>query len=130
MFYFFSFTLKNVFQPPSTRGGGGGVKSGKYKSLGIHLRFLYQIRTIFSCFEFKDCKALARYYIINIVYYYCLRVRRMNGDPPVRALHTVEEICNCKWYNRPKYFTGTTDALVKIAKVSSSFHRVNEIKID
>ncbi|XP_023329941.1 solute carrier family 25 member 40 isoform X2 [Eurytemora carolleeae] len=42
---------------------------------------------------------------------------RMNGDPPVRALHTVEEICNCKWYNRPKYFTGTTDALVKIAKV-------------
>jgi len=41
---------------------------------------------------------------------------RTNGDPPIRALHTAEEICNCKWYNRPKYFNGTLDAFVKIAK--------------
>ena len=41
---------------------------------------------------------------------------RTNGDPPVRALHTVEEICNCKWYNRPKYFNGTVDALLKISR--------------
>lgn len=41
---------------------------------------------------------------------------RTNGDPPVRALHTVEEICNCKWYNRPKYFNGTLDAIVKISR--------------
>ena len=42
---------------------------------------------------------------------------RMNGDPPPLALHTAEEICNCKWYNRPKYFNGTMDAFVKIARV-------------
>ncbi|TRY71057.1 hypothetical protein TCAL_02401 [Tigriopus californicus] len=43
---------------------------------------------------------------------------RVNGDaPPPTALHTREEICNCRWYNRPKYFTGTLDALVKIGKV-------------
>lgn len=41
---------------------------------------------------------------------------KTNGDPPV-ALHTAKEICNCKWYNRPKYFNGTFDAFVKIAKV-------------
>lgn len=41
---------------------------------------------------------------------------RTNGDPPIRVLHTIEEICNCKWYNRPKYFTGTVDALMKISK--------------
>ena len=108
--------------------GGGGGKSRKYKSWDTSPLPLPRLEQFFCC-EFDDCKALARY-IINIVYYYCLRVRRMNGDPPVRALHTVEEICNCKWYNRPKYFTGTTDALVKIAKVSSSFHRIIEIKID
>merc|ERR1719427_812788 len=42
---------------------------------------------------------------------------KTNGDPPVRAVHTAEQICNCKWYNRPKYFNGTLDAFVKIAKV-------------
>jgi len=42
---------------------------------------------------------------------------KTNGDPPPKALHTAEEICNCKWYNRPKYFNGTLDALVKISKV-------------
>jgi hypothetical protein len=43
---------------------------------------------------------------------------RVNGDPPLlTALHTAEEICNCKWYNRPKYFNGTLDAFVKIARV-------------
>jgi hypothetical protein len=42
---------------------------------------------------------------------------RVNGDPPLFALHTAEEICNCKWYNRPKYFNGTLDAFVKIARV-------------
>ncbi len=42
---------------------------------------------------------------------------RLNGDPPPVALHTAEEICNCKWYNRPKYFNGTLDAFVKISKV-------------
>ncbi len=41
---------------------------------------------------------------------------RTNGDPPTRALHTAEEICNCKWYNRPKYFNGTLDAIVKISR--------------
>jgi len=41
---------------------------------------------------------------------------RTNGDPPMRALHTAEEICNCKWYNRPKYFNGTLDAIVKISR--------------
>jgi len=41
---------------------------------------------------------------------------RTNGDPPVRAIHTAEEICNCKWYNRPKYFNGTLDAIVKISR--------------
>ena len=42
---------------------------------------------------------------------------RVNGDPPPTALHTAEEICNCKWYNRPKYFNGTLDAFVKISRV-------------
>jgi len=41
---------------------------------------------------------------------------RTNGDPPVRALHTHQEICNCKWFNRPKYFSGTADAFLKISK--------------
>jgi len=41
---------------------------------------------------------------------------KTNGDPPTRALHTAEEICNCKWYNRPKYFNGTLDAIVKISR--------------
>merc|ERR1719444_506390 len=41
---------------------------------------------------------------------------KTNGDPPTRALHTAEEICNCKWYNRPKYFNGTMDAIVKISR--------------
>jgi len=42
---------------------------------------------------------------------------RVNGDPPPTALHTPEEICNCKWYNRPKYFNGTLDAFVKISRI-------------
>ena len=46
---------------------------------------------------------------------------RVNGDPhhwhDNIATHTKEEICDCKWYNRPKYFNGTFDAFVKIAKV-------------
>jgi len=41
---------------------------------------------------------------------------RTNGDPPVRALHTQQEICDCKWFNRPKYFTGTRDAFLKISR--------------
>ncbi len=41
---------------------------------------------------------------------------RLNGDPPPVALHTKEEICNCRWYNRPKYFNGTFDAMYKISK--------------
>jgi solute carrier family 25 protein 39/40 len=42
---------------------------------------------------------------------------RTNGEPPHSVpLHSREEICNCKWYNRPKYFTGTVDAFVKISK--------------
>ncbi len=43
---------------------------------------------------------------------------KVNGDPPVMdvATHTKEELCTCKWYNRPKYFSGTADAFVKIAK--------------
>lgn len=40
---------------------------------------------------------------------------RTNGDPPVRQLQTVKEICDCKWYNRPKYFNSTPDAFYKIA---------------
>lgn len=40
---------------------------------------------------------------------------RTNGEPVV-APHTPEEICNCKWYNRPKYFEGTVDAFVKISR--------------
>lgn len=42
---------------------------------------------------------------------------RTNGDPPSRALHTAQEICDCKWYNRPKYFNGTFDALLKISRL-------------
>lgn len=41
---------------------------------------------------------------------------KTNGEPPI-VLHSAEEICNCKWYNRPKYFNGTFDAFAKIAKV-------------
>jgi len=41
---------------------------------------------------------------------------RVNGDPPPQALHTAEEICNCKWYNRPRYFNGTLDAFLKISR--------------
>jgi solute carrier family 25 protein 39/40 len=41
---------------------------------------------------------------------------KTNGESPV-ALHTAKEICNCKWYNRPKYFNGTLDAFVKIGKL-------------
>lgn len=41
---------------------------------------------------------------------------RINGDPPPMKLNTPEEICGCKWYNRPKYFNGTMDAIVKIAR--------------
>jgi len=41
---------------------------------------------------------------------------RLNGDPPPTVLHTAEEICNCKWYNRPKYFNGTLDAFFKISR--------------
>jgi len=41
---------------------------------------------------------------------------RTNGDPATRQLHTVQEICDCKWYNRPKYFNSTPDAFVKIAR--------------
>jgi len=41
---------------------------------------------------------------------------RTNGDPPVRQIHTVKEICDCKWYNRPKYFNSTPDAFYKIAR--------------
>ena len=40
---------------------------------------------------------------------------RTNGEPKVH--HTAAEICNCKWYNRPKYFNGTLDAFIKISKV-------------
>jgi len=53
-------------------------------------------------------------YSNGIMDHLCLRT---NGDPPPVALHTSEEICNCKWYNRPKYFNGTFDALLKISKV-------------
>jgi len=41
---------------------------------------------------------------------------RTNGDPPVRTLHTQQEICDCKWFNRPKYFSGTADAFLKISR--------------
>ena len=42
---------------------------------------------------------------------------RVNGGPlPPAANHTAEEICNCKWYNRPKYFNGTFDAILKISR--------------
>jgi len=41
---------------------------------------------------------------------------RTNGDPPLRRLHTVQEICDCKWYNRPKYFNSTADAFIKISR--------------
>ena len=52
-------------------------------------------------------------YSNGIMDHLCLRT---NGEPPA-ALHTAEEICNCKWYNRPKYFNGTFDAFLKISKV-------------
>ena len=52
-------------------------------------------------------------YSNGIMDHLCLRT---NGEPPV-ALHTSEEICNCKWYNRPKYFNGTLDAFFKISRV-------------
>jgi len=42
---------------------------------------------------------------------------RTNGDPPARALHTAQEICDCKWYNRPRYFNGTLDAMLKISRM-------------
>ena len=49
--------------------------------------------------------------IIHILY-------RLNGDPiPEMVMHSPAEICNCKWYNRPKYFNGTLDAIFKISRV-------------
>lgn len=53
-------------------------------------------------------------YSNGIMDHLCLK---LNGDPPPVALHTAEEICNCKWYNRPKYFNGTLDAFTKISRV-------------
>ena len=50
----------------------------------------------------------------GIMDHLCLKT---NGDPPPMAPHTQDEICNCKWYNRPKYFNGTLDAFHKISKV-------------
>jgi solute carrier family 25 protein 39/40 len=41
---------------------------------------------------------------------------KTNGDPPVRRIHTAQEICDCKWYNRPKYFNSTADAFIKITR--------------
>jgi len=41
--------------------------------------------------------------------------QRVNGEP-APAMHTKEEICNCRWYNRPKYFNGTADAMAKISR--------------
>merc|ERR1719228_1575380 len=41
---------------------------------------------------------------------------RTNGDPPVTQIHIVEEICDSKWYSRPKYFNSTPDAFYKIAR--------------
>ena len=38
------------------------------------------------------------------------------GNFAIQALHTAEEICNCKWYNRPRYFNGTLDAFLKISR--------------
>ena len=29
----------------------------------------------------------------------------------------IQEICDCKWFNRPKYFSGTLDAILKIGRV-------------
>ena len=46
---------------------------------------------------------------------------RLNGDPPPTVLHTAEEICNCKWYNRPKYFNGTLDAFFKISRTEGEW---------
>ena len=43
---------------------------------------------------------------------------RLNGEVVPKAAHTKEEICNCKWYNRPKYFNGTIDAFIKISRYS------------
>ena len=31
--------------------------------------------------------------------------------------HLPQEICDCKWFNRPKYFNGTLDAMAKISRV-------------
>lgn len=42
---------------------------------------------------------------------------RTNGEPIPKVTHTAEEICNCTWYNRPKYFEGTWDAFLRIRKV-------------
>merc|ERR1711902_257057 len=48
----------------------------------------------------------------------CQTKIRLNGDPkPEMILHSPEEICNCKWYNRPKYFNGTIDAMLKISRL-------------
>ena len=35
----------------------------------------------------------------------------------MESIYHHQEICDCKWYNRPKYFTGTADALVKISRL-------------
>jgi len=54
-------------------------------------------------------------YSNGLMDHYCVR---LNGDPtPEMLLHKPEEICNCKWYNRPKYFNGTVDAMLKISKL-------------
>ena len=50
-----------------------------------------------------------------------------------QALHTAEEICNCKWYNRPRYFNGTLDAFLKISRtegLSSLWSGLREIQMD
>jgi len=54
-------------------------------------------------------------YSNGLMDHYCVR---LNGDPkPEMILHSPEEICNCKWYNRPKYFNGTIDAMLKISRL-------------
>lgn len=39
-----------------------------------------------------------------------------NASRNPMALHTMEEICNCRWYHRPKFYNGTIDAMFKISK--------------
>ena len=57
---------------------------------------------------------------IIVLYPVCLHTAQVNNAHYLmqkNLLRRVQEICDCKWFNRPKYFNGTVDAIVKISRL-------------